>query len=101
MATTSFREDFLGRNLVDPSGTAKDYMARVIGSTTDSMGRALRRLVRTNNMTVTLGQEIQFTGGEKFTVTTLGDGTLAGSAPAAPAVGATVNDGGVTLTRTR
>jgi len=48
---------------------------------------------------VTLGQELQFSGGEKFIVTVAG--TTAGSLPAAPAVGATVADGSATLRRER
>jgi hypothetical protein len=101
MATTSYREDYLGRDLAAPTVAALDALGRVTTATVDYMGRPLRRLVRTNGMNVTLGQEIQFTGGSKYTVTTLGDGSLAGSPPSIPAVGATVDDGGVTLTRTK
>jgi hypothetical protein len=61
------------------------------------MGRPLRRVVRANSTAVTLGQELQFTGGEKFVVTVAG--ITAASPPAAPAVGATVADGTATLLR--
>jgi hypothetical protein len=55
--------------------------------------------VRANSTAVVLNQEIQFTGGEKFTVTIAG--TTAVGPPAAPAVGATVADGTATLLRTK
>jgi ABC-type antimicrobial peptide transport system permease subunit len=89
MATTTLREDFLGR----------DLLSRATTSTVDSMGRALRRGVRANNTAVTLGQEIQFTGGTKYVVKTAG--TTAGSAPSIPDVGADVTDGTAVLTRTK
>lgn len=99
MATSNYREDALGRDLVTPTSNSKDFLGRLTGSTTDFLGRTLRRILRTNNTAVTLNQEIQFSGGEKFTVTT--PGTTAGSAPAAPAVGATVTDGTAVLRRTK
>jgi hypothetical protein len=61
------------------------------------MGRLLRRDLRVNSTAVTLNQELQFTGGEKFIVTVAG--TTAASAPSVPAVGATVADGTATLLR--
>jgi hypothetical protein len=97
MATTTFREDYLGRDLVAPTSAATDYLGRVTTSTVDSIGRALRRVVRANTTAVTLNQEIQFTGGEKFIVTIAG--TTAAGPPGAPAVGATVVDGTATLLR--
>lgn len=97
MATTTFREDYLGRDLVAPTVNALDSLGRATTSTVDYMGRPLRRGVRANSTPVTLNQEIQFTGGEKFIVTVAG--TTAASAPAAPAVGATVADGTATLLR--
>jgi hypothetical protein len=97
MATTTFREDYLGRDLVAPTVNALDYIGRATTSTVDSVGRPLRRGVRANTTAVTLGQEIQFTGGEKFVVTIAG--TTAASPPTAPAVGATVADGTATLLR--
>jgi hypothetical protein len=99
VATTTFREDFLGRNLQAPTVNALDHLGRATTATVDALGRALRRVVRANTTAVTLGQEIQFTGGEKFVVTVAG--TTAASPPAAPAVGATVADGTATLLRTK
>ncbi len=97
MATTTFREDYLGRDLVAPTVNALDSLGRVTTSTADFAGRALRRVVRANTTAVTVGQELQFTGGEKFIVTVAG--TTAAAPPAAPAVGATVVDGTATLIR--
>jgi hypothetical protein len=97
MATTTFREDYLGRDLVAPTSNALDSLGRVTTSTVDFIGRPLRRNVRANTTAVVLNQEIQFTGGEKFIVTVAG--TTAASPPAAPAVGATVADGTATLLR--
>ena len=68
MATSTLREDFLGRDLVTPTSASKDFLSRVTTSTVDSMGRALRRNVRANSTAVTQGQEIQFTGGTKYVV---------------------------------
>jgi hypothetical protein len=97
VATTTFREDHLGRNLVNPTSNSTDALGRLTTSTTDFMGRSLRRIVRANSTAVALNQELQFVGGEKFTVTIAG--TTAASPPAAPAVGATVADGTATLLR--
>jgi len=97
MATTTFREDFLGRDLVAPSVNSLDFLGRVTTSTVDNIGRSLRRVLRANTTAVTLNQEIQFVGGEKFIVTVAG--TTAASPPTAPAVGATVADGTATLLR--
>lgn len=99
MATTSYREDYLGRDLVAPTSAVTDYMGLAATSTVDAMGRTLRRIVRANSTAVTLGQEIQFTGGSKYVVKTAG--TTAGSAPSVPAVGADVTDGTAVLTRTK
>lgn len=97
MATTTFREDYLGRDLVAPTVNALDYLSRVTTSTVDFVGRSLRRVLRANTTAVTLNQELQFVGGEKFIVTVAG--TTAASPPVAPAVGATVADGTATLLR--
>jgi hypothetical protein len=97
MATTTFREDYLGRDLVAPTSNALDYIGRVTTSTVDFVGRSLRRGVRANTTAVTLGQEIQVTGGEKIVVTVAG--TTAAAPPTAPAVGATVADGTATILR--
>lgn len=99
MATTTFREDYLGRDLVTPASAAADYMGRAATSTADYTGRALRRVLRANSTAVTLGQELQFAGGSKYTVTVAG--TTAASEPTPPAVGATVADGTATLLRTK
>lgn len=99
MATTTFREDFLGRDLVAPGSASVDHLGRATTSTTDFTGRPLRRVVRANSTAYAQGAEIQFTGGEKFVVKTAG--TSASSAPAAPSVGADVTDGTAVLTRTK
>ncbi len=97
MATTNFREDYLGRDLVAPTVNALDHLGRVTTATVDALGRSLRRILRANTTAVTLNQEIQFTGGEKFIVTIAG--TTAAAPPSVPAVGATVADGTATLRR--
>lgn len=97
MATTNFREDYIGRNLVAPTVNALDALGRATTSTADFLGRPLRRVLRANSTAYTLNTELAFTGGEKFTVTVAG--TTAASQPSAPAVGATVADGTATLLR--
>ena len=97
MATTNYREDFLGRDLITPTSNALDHLGRACTSTTDSSGRPLRRILRANTTAYTAGTEIQFSGGQKFLVTV--GGTSAASAPTPPAVGATVADGSATLLR--
>lgn len=98
MATTTLRDDFLGRDLVTPTVTAKDSLGRLTTSTVDFLGRSLTRAVRANSTAYSLGTLIEFTGGQEFTVTTAG--TSDASQPTAPAVGATVTDGTAVLTRT-
>jgi hypothetical protein len=97
MATTNFREDYIGRDLVAPTSNSLDSLGRATTATVDFMGRPLRRVLRANTTAVTLGQELQFTGGQKFVVTIAG--TTAAAQPSAPAVGATVVDGTATLLR--
>jgi hypothetical protein len=97
MATTNFREDYIGRDLVAPTSNSLDALGRATTSTVDFLGRPLRRVLRANTTAVTLGQELQFTGGQKFVVTIAG--TTAAAPPSAPAVGATVVDGTATLLR--
>jgi hypothetical protein len=97
MATTTFREDYLSRDLQTPASNSLDHLGRVTTSTVDSLGRPLRRVLRANTTAVTLNQELQFTGGEKFIVTVAG--TTAAAPPSVPAVGATVADGTATLLR--
>jgi hypothetical protein len=100
MATTTFREDYLGRDLVAPTTASVDSMGRVTTSTTDFLGRPLRRVTRPVTGAVTLGQEVQSTaGGTKYTVTIAG--TTGAADPTAPAIGATVADGTATYLRTK
>lgn len=99
MATTSLREDYLGRDLVAPTSASLDSLGRATTSTVDFLGRPLRRTVRANSTAVTLGAEVAFTGGKKYVVTTAG--TTAASPPTEPAVGEPVTDGTAVLTRTK
>jgi hypothetical protein len=97
VATTTAREDYLGRDLVTPTVNAKDFLGRLVGGSSDAIGRPLRRQARANTTAVTLNQELQFAGGTKYIVTVAG--TTAASEPSPPAVGATVADGTATLLR--
>lgn len=99
MATTNYREDYIGRDLVAPTVASLDSLGRATTSTVDSMGRALRRILRVNSTAYTSGTEIQFSGGSKYTVTV--SGTTDSSAPAVPDVGDEVVDGTATLLRTK
>jgi hypothetical protein len=99
MATTNFREDYLGRDLQAPTVNSRDSLGQATTSTVDFLGRPLRRILRANTTAVTLNQELAFAGGNKFIVTIAG--TTAASEPGSPAVGATVVDGGATLLRTK
>lgn len=97
MATTIYREDYLGRDLVAPTSASLDFLSRATTSTLDTFGRTLRRNVRANDTAVVQGQEIQFTGGTKYIVTEAG--TTDSSAPEIPEVGEEVVDGTATLLR--
>ena len=97
MATTSFREDFLGRDLQAPTVNSLDSLGRATTATVDSLGRALRRLLRPVSGAVTLNQELQVTDGKKYIVTVAG--TTGVGDPTPPAVGATVVDGTATFLR--
>lgn len=97
MATSSYREDYLGRNLKTPTVTSADYLGRLTGSTTDFMGRGLRRILRANETAVVEGQELQFSGGTKYIV--VESGTTDSAPPSIPAVGEEVVDGTATLLR--
>jgi hypothetical protein len=99
VATTTFREDYLGRDLVAPTVNSLDALGRATTSTADYIGRPLRRALRANTTAVTLGQELQFVAGSKYTVTVAG--TTAAAEPTPPAVNATVADGTATLLRTK
>jgi hypothetical protein len=97
VATTTFREDYLGRDLVAPGTNSLDHLGRPTTATVDSTGRALRRVIRPISSAVTLGQEVQVTDGKKYVVTVAG--TTGATDPTPPAVGATVVDGTATLLR--
>lgn len=99
MATTTFREDSLGRELTTPASDSKDHLGRVTTSTVDHLGRGLRRTIRANAAAWTLGQEIQYVDGSEYVVTVAGT-SHASVTPTTPAVGATVVDGTATLRRT-
>lgn len=99
MATTTFREDYLGRDLQAPTTASLDYLGRVTTATADTLGRGLRRVIRPVSAAVTLGQEIQVTDGKKYIVTVAG--TSGATDPTPPAVGSTVADGTATLLRQR
>jgi hypothetical protein len=97
VATTTLREDYLGRDLQAPTVNSLDYLGRATTSAVDALGRPLRRVVRPVSAAVTLGQEIQVTDGKKYIVTVAG--TSGATDPTPPAVGATVADGTATLLR--
>jgi hypothetical protein len=97
VATTTFREDYLGRDLQTPGTNALDHLGRVTTATVDSTGRSLRRVIRPISAAVTLNQEIQVTDGKKYIVTVAG--TTGAADPTPPAVGITVADGTATLLR--
>jgi hypothetical protein len=97
MATTTFREDYLGRDLQAPTVNALDYLGRAVTATADTAGRGLRRVIRPVSSAVTLNQELQVADGKKYVVTVAG--TTGASDPTPPAIGATVVDGGATLRR--
>jgi hypothetical protein len=99
MATTTLRDDYLGRDLVAPASASTDYLGRVTTSTVDFLGRPLRRSIRPVSGAVTLNQEIQVTDGKEYSVTIAG--TTGASDPTPPAVGATVADGTATFLRTK
>lgn len=97
MATTSFREDYLGRDLVAPTVNSLDSLGVPTTATVDRLGRPLRRIIRPVSSAVTLNQEIAVTDGKKYIVTIAG--TSGATDPTPPAVGATVADGTATLLR--
>ena len=97
MATTAFREDFLGRDLQNPTVNALDYLGRPVTATVDASGRPLRRLLRPVSGAVALDQELQVADGKKYVVVVAG--TTGATDPTPPAVGATVVNGTATLLR--
>lgn len=97
MATTIYREDFLGRDLQNPTVNALDFLGRPVTATADGSGRPLRRIIRPVSAAVTLDQELQTAAGAKYIVVVAG--TTGASDPTPPAVGATVVNGTCTLLR--
>lgn len=101
MTTTTYKEDFAGRNLANatPGSTqAKDFLGRsVAAGNKDFLGRSLTCKPHATSTAFTKGQTV-YIGNAELTATT--SGTSAGSAPTPPALGATVTDGGVIWRRT-
>lgn len=102
MATSTFKEDFLGRDLGNATpGTTNpvtDSIGRSTTSTADYLGRLLTVATWPGILAMTVGQLFWVVGGE-LVVTTAG--TSAAGAPALPgSVGGTVVSGTATLTRT-
>lgn len=95
MATTTFRRDHLRRAVVDPTGTATDFVGRLTTATVDYMGRELYSTVFAGTTAVALGDIVETAAGEVYEVTVAG--TTAAGEPAAPGVGETVVSGTATL----
>ena len=102
MTTTTYKEDFAGRNLTNAtpgSSQAKDFLGRnVTAGNKDFLGRSLTSRPHAISTAFTKGTVVYLAGGAELTATT--SGTSAGTAPTAPALGATVTDGGVVWRRT-
>ena len=99
MASTTFRRDFLGRQLITPSGTGTDYMGRLIlASDKDYMGRALVAKQWAISTAFTLGQTMQGANSStiEYACTVAGTTLGSGSGPVAPGYGLTVTDGTAT-----
>ena len=102
MATSTAKEDYMGRKLANATpGTTNpvlDYVGRTCATTTtDYMGRTLTSLAWPGAVALSLGVEYWVVGGT-LVVTTAGTG--AAGAPALPgSVGGTVVSGTATLTR--
>lgn len=97
MATTTKREDYLGRDLLNEGTTATDFLGRATTSTVDYLGRTLTSSAWVGSTAYTLGTEVELSGGADLICTVAG--TSGASAPTPPAVGATVTDGTVTWQR--
>jgi hypothetical protein len=101
MVTTTRKEDFLGRNLTNATpGTsnATDHLGRnVIASNKDFLGRNLTSVPHAVTTAYTTGAVVYLAGGQELVAES--NGTTGGTAPTAPAVGATVVDGTVTWRR--
>jgi hypothetical protein len=89
MATTIFRRDHLLRRVVDPTGTAKDFLGRNTTATLDSDGRALIAIDFPVSTVVATGDYIDIPATRIVYRVTVG-GTTAAAAPTAPGVGNTV-----------
>lgn len=99
MATTSFHEDYLGRELAGESTKTIDYLGRATTTTADYLGRPLTVGTWAATTTYTLDASVELAGGAELVVTTAG--TSGASVPTAPgSVGGTVTDGTVVWTRT-
>lgn len=98
MATTTFREDYLGRDLQNESTNAVDHLGRATTATVDYLGRPLTVAPWAATTAYALGDFVYLAGEEELECIVAG--TSGGVAPVAPAVGATVVDGGVTWRRT-
>jgi hypothetical protein len=101
MATSTFKEDRLGRKLQNATpGTTdpvKDFLGRNTTATANYLGTALTSATWPGVLAVTLGTEYWIVGGT-IVVTTAG--TTAAGAPALPgSVGGTVVSGTATFTR--
>lgn len=102
MATTTRKEDYLGRDLVNATpGTsqATDSLGRAVSAgDVDFLGRPLTSKPHAISTVYTVGTVVYLAGGAELTCEVAG--TSGGVAPAAPALGATVVDGTVTWRRT-
>ncbi len=96
MATTTLRRDFLLRRVVDPTGTAKDYLGRLTTATVDSDGRALVARDFPGAVSAVNGEYIDIPA-TRIVYKVESTGTFGAAAPTAPGVGSTVVSGTVTM----
>lgn len=98
MATTLFRRDHLLRAVVDPTGTAKDFLGRNMTSTADYLGRLMVAKPFAGTTAYAVAEYMQLVAGTPlFKVPVGGNGTSAAGAPTAPGPGLTVVNGTVTF----
>lgn len=95
MATTTLRRDHLRRKIVDPTGTALDFIGRPTTSTVDYLGRPMYSTVFAGTTAYSQGDVLESAAGVVYEVTVAG--TTAAGAPTAPGVGNTVVSGTATL----